>query len=156
MRRIFPTACRSTGPDASEYTRTRSDGAHRIDKLPSRAGRRRGRAHFVKTTPVFQLAGSIVAKEIGRANRSIRPLHHLRLVMKIGEREFMRLCKSLHIAERILGIVRGFVRANRRKADALSHEQTRISDKPVNHCFDIRAVIADKDNHRAVFTSYIV
>jgi len=62
----------------------------------------------------------------------------------------MPLGEQLHLGEGIFGISRCVVRADGGEADALLHQHARIGDKAVDHGFDVRAMIADEDDHRAL------
>src|SRR5450631_1822547 len=163
-RAAAPGVFRATGSRRRPFDRTANrwslilgcrasdrDTPHGLDHLPPRPGWQRARAALIQAATVFQFEVLIVAEVIRRADRVIGAGHRLALVVKVGERQIMQFGEEFHIGEGILGIVFGVVRANGGEANALRHEHAGICGKPVDHRFDIGAVVANKDDHRAVF-----
>src|SRR6516162_1498944 len=131
-------------------------GTHGLDKLTGRPLARRSYAAFVEPAAILELAVGIVTEEVRRPDRPICPRDCLRLVAKIGKWEIMSLRETLHILKRIFGIARRIVRANRRKAYAFRHQHAGVRNHAVDHRFDIRTMIADENDDRALFARNVV
>ena len=113
-----------------------------------RAPWRRAGAAFVEAAAVGKLAGGIEAEEVGRAQRAVGPRHRLVLVVEIGEGELVGLGEALHVGKGVLRMRPRIVGADRGKAEALRLQRGGVLHEPVDHGFDIGAVVADEGDHR--------
>ena len=129
-----------------------SNRAHGFNKLPTSIRRRWRRAALVQAAAISKFLLRVVAEKIRSAHRAVGSRHRLILIVQVGKPEIMRLGEPPHVGEGVLRIAFGVVRADRGKAYTLCHQNLGILHDPIDDGFDVRAVVADEDDHRSLGT----
>src|SRR2546423_1586866 len=109
-----------------------------------------GLEQTVELAVILQLERCIEAEKLRRAHRAVGARRFLRLVDDVRKRKALRRRESLHVVERILGIVGRIVRRDRDRADAERRELAALAHHPVDHRLDVRAVVADEHHQQAL------